>query len=141
MRAYFDAIEPFSTGDIEAGVKAFLQGAAPGHNPAFAPSAPMVGAEVRRQMTMRLDADARNRRPALPPPDVVRSAESRERVKALVEHATGKLGEARCTDDARRSPPKPMSERVRTMLEPDMSSEALALRLGFGVGNDDEENA
>lgn len=93
LRVYFEAVDPYETADIEAAVRNFLSGSAPGHNPAFAPSAPQVGAETRRVMSQRLEAEARSRaaRPALPPPDIEKTPEQRARAKALVEQTVANL--------------------------------------------------
>ena len=104
-KVYFEAVAPFQAVDIEGAVSAFLTGAAPGHNPAFAPSAPQVGAETRRQMNLRLDSEARHQRPKLPAPEINRSPESIARVQALVRG----LADRQRTDDARREP-RPRAE-------------------------------
>lgn len=93
MRAYYDAVAPYATQDIEAAVRNFLAGTAPGHNPAWAPPAPLVGAETRRVMNLRLDSEARDRlaRPRLPPPDIEHTPASKARVAALVVATANKL--------------------------------------------------
>jgi hypothetical protein len=91
VRAYFDAIEPYETQDILAAIRIFLTGSATGHNPAFAPSAPLVGSETRRQMNLRLDSEARSRLPALPPPPMLRTAEQIARVDAMLAEVKANL--------------------------------------------------
>lgn len=49
VRAYVIATEDVSLEAIEAGVKRFLKGKVPGHNPNFAPSAAALGAECDLQ--------------------------------------------------------------------------------------------
>lgn len=88
-----ETVTDYETVDLKTAVHAFLSGAAPGvSNPSFAPSAPMVGAEIRRQMNLRLDAEKRERirRPALPPPDIVKTEASKARVKALLDGLEGR---------------------------------------------------
>lgn len=92
MQAYFDAIEPYDIRDIEAAVKALLTGSILDLNAAFAPSAPLLGAVVRQQMNERLEREQRdrNRRPQLPPPDIVKSPESKARIQSILDKITGK---------------------------------------------------
>ncbi len=88
LEAYLEAVSDYGADDLKSAVHAFLSGSAPGvANASFAPSAPMIGAEVRRQMNMRLDSEQRERmrRPQLPPPDIPKSEESKARVKELTE--------------------------------------------------------
>lgn len=88
-----EAVTDYEPMDLKTAVHAFLSGSAPGvSNPSFAPSAPMVGAEIRRQMNLRLDVEERNRirRPALPSPDIVKTAASKARVKALLDGLEGR---------------------------------------------------
>lgn len=104
LRVYFEAVEPYRTEDIEAAVRNFVTGTVPGANPAFAPPAPQVAAECRRVMNLRLDSERRIRRPALPPPDIERPPEARERVKALMQSALDELAGADLTPaDAERT--------------------------------------
>lgn len=69
MQAYFDAVEPYDPQDVAAGVKQFLTGVVDDFNPAFAPSAPMVGAVVRKQAEARWGKESRERKAALPKPE------------------------------------------------------------------------
>jgi hypothetical protein len=94
VRVYFEAVADYETQDIETAVGNFLAGRAPGHNPSFVPPAPLVGAETRRVMNLRLDRANRERslHPRLPPPDVAKSPDSIERVRNLVRNATRHMG-------------------------------------------------
>lgn len=149
MRVYFEAVSEYETQDIEAAVGNFLGGTAPGHNPAFAPPAPLVGAETRRVMNLRLDRANREKtlRPRLPPPDVKRDPASMARVAALMAQTVENLAAEKRTEDAaadkRRSE---MFAKTNARFAPDMSPEAVRARLNpnkpfYGVGNDDGEVA
>lgn len=81
-KVYFEAVEPYQTGDIERAVENFITGNAPGVNPAFAPPAPQVASECRRVMNLRLDHERRSRPVLPPPPEEPISDEERERGKA-----------------------------------------------------------
>lgn len=67
MKTYLHAVSIYETRDVIQGISDFITGNVPGHNPAFAPSAPQVGSAVRRAMERRLEAQ-RIGRIALPPP-------------------------------------------------------------------------
>jgi len=129
IKVYFDAVALYDEQDVESAVDAFLSGTAPGVNPAFAPPAPAVGAECRRQMNLRLDRE-RDTRPALPPPDIEHTADSQERVRAMMASITQKLAEpvtAESAEAAQRS--KDHWAKVNQRFAPDMSEKALAERL------------
>jgi hypothetical protein len=100
-KVYFDAVVLYDERDVEAAVDAFLSGTAPGVNPSFAPPAPAVGAECRRQLNLRLDRE-RDRRPKLPPPDIERTPESQARVKELMERTVHGLRTPDSDDPAAR---------------------------------------
>jgi hypothetical protein len=101
MRVYFEALQPYATQDISTAVSNFLAGAAPGHNPAYAPSAPLVGAETRRVMNLRLESEARNRAkaPSLPAPQMEHSPESRFRVAAMTAELVKRTADSLSTLD------------------------------------------
>lgn len=140
--AYFDAIEPYDTQDILAAVKSFLTGAAPGHNPAYAPSAPMVGAEARRVMNLRLDSERRMKalRPSLPAPTIEHSPAERARVAAMADDLVRRTAEQLNTPD-NATHRKDVWGPVHQRFYPDMSPAATKRRLGFDVGDADEDAA
>lgn len=128
-KVYFEAVEPYDAIDIEAAVRAFLTGSAPGINPSFPPSAPMVGAEVRRQMNLRIDSELRRRRPQLPAPDIVHSPESVARVQALVSDIVERSSMGDGLRDGEYWLPRPG-------FEPDTSEAAVRRRLGYRDGTE-----
>lgn len=137
MRAYFEAVEPYETQDILAAVRNFLSGAAPGVNPAFAPSAPMVGAETRRVMNLRLDAEHRSRIP-LPPPMIEHTPEERQRMAAMADAAIARLTQSLRTEDAEAERRRAEGwARTNARFQPDMSPDTVKRRLGFSVGDPD----
>ena len=88
LEAYALALSSYDMCDVDAAIGNFIAGKAPGHNPAFAPSAPQIGAECRRLESIRLESEERTKRytqPQLPPPDVQHTPESRARIKAMVD--------------------------------------------------------
>ena len=143
VKVYLEAISQYETQDIEVAVSNFLAGSAPGHNPAFAPPAPQLAAEVRRVMNLRAERSALLKRVnALPPPQIEHSPESRERIRRMAQGAIQRL-EASITPEQRERE-KRLKEswgKVNEMFQPDMSEEGIARRLGYSVGNDAEDFA
>jgi hypothetical protein len=142
LAAYSIAINGHDMRDIEGAVRNFLAGAAPGHNPAFLPSAPLLGSEVRRVMNLRLDSEARDRarRPALPPPLIEHTPESQARVKAKAAELIASLASLSRTDDAAKIKADRWA-KTNDRFHPDMDQEAMRQRLGFTVGDQDEDAA
>jgi hypothetical protein len=143
-RVYFEAVTPYEIRDVEAGCRTLLSGSAPGVNPNYLPPAPVVAAECRRQMNLRLDRENRERklRPALPPPEIEHSPESRARVKALVEGLTHRLSvdtEAEESEAAARR--KALAERTNERFFPDMDEREMEERLGFSAGDPEDHEA
>ena len=145
VRVYFEAVADYETQDIEAAVGNFLAGRAPGHNPAFVPPAPLVGAETRRVMNLRLDQANRDRalRPKLPPPPAVKTPESIAKFKAMLAEVDRNLAAMSLTDDAERERTRQdMQRKTDAMFAPDMSPEAVRARLNphkpyYSVGDED----
>lgn len=141
-KVYFDAVVMYDEQDVETAVANFLAGHAPGHNPSFAPPAPLVGAETRRVMTLRLESEHRDRqmRPALPPPDIVHTPDSQARVREMMASVTQKIVEpatAEAQEADRRH--KEQWANVNARFMPDMSEDATAERLGVRYTAGDEE--
>jgi len=137
-KVYFDAVAPYEIVDIEQAVANFLSGSAPGVNPSFQPPAPAVGSECRRCMNLRLDSEHRMKPPALPPPDIEKSPESRARVKAKVAELIGKFSEQHRTEDAATAKrAADLQKRVDERFSPDPSPAATLQRLGFEAGDRD----
>lgn len=141
-KVYFDAVAPYDERDIEAAIDNFLAGSAPGHNPSFAPPAPVVGAETRRVMNLRLDSEHRERlaQPRLPPPDIERSPASQARVRAKMAAALQSLADRMLTEDAAANRRRlEMQRKTDALLGPDTSPKATADRLGFRYTAGDRE--
>jgi hypothetical protein len=103
LEAYSRAITGHDMRDIDAAIDRFIRGEVDNHNPSFAPSASLVGNTVRKCRDDRLDSERRHTPPALPPPDIEKSPESRARVKAMTEALIVNLANGRLTDDAKRT--------------------------------------
>lgn len=105
LRRYIEAVEEYEDRDIEAGVDLLIKGKVPGINGSFAPTPPQVATASRMALEKRVDAEALERRlhPRLPPPDVEKTPEARERVRKMVASLTGKLGDNLRTEEAARA--------------------------------------
>lgn len=111
MQAISMALEGFAEEDVADGVKAFVQGKVPGHNMAFAPTAPQLASACRRAMEFRLDDANRHRKAVLQiearDQDVPKNAENRARVAAMVAGAVKNLSmhdePKRADNEARRA--------------------------------------
>lgn len=141
VRGYLLATEDYPACDVEAAVDMLVKGIAPGVNPSFRPKPSELGSESHRQNHVRCDREARDKRlrPALPPPDIEHTPESRARMKAILEAGLAKLHEATAPEDkaaAERS--KAQLDKVNAMFQPDMSEAAMRKRLGFSVGDPED---
>lgn len=117
-----------------------MKGIAPGVNPNYLPVPAVVGSECRRQMNLRLDREARDRRmrPALPPPDIIRTPEEIAFAKALVAKAVASLKSVTADEDeARERHRASLWGRTNAMFQPDDDPRVMRERLGFGIGDED----
>lgn len=98
MRVYYEVCDGFLTEDIEHSVRRFLSGSVEGYNPSFAPTPPMMAQELRRwrdearkydsfDRAARLQLESRDKADAF---DAEKTADSRARVKALIDGVVGK---------------------------------------------------
>lgn len=96
LTAYELAVSDYTAEDMADAVKAFIQGRVPGHNMAFAPTAPQLASACRRAMDARLTDMQRHRSAVLQieardEVDTPKNAEMRARVAALVSQAVKDL--------------------------------------------------
>jgi len=142
MEAIGIALRAYDQHDVDAALDAFMSGQAPGHNPAFAPSAPMLAVEAKRQQNIRLESEERTRRyeqPQLAAPLVVHSPDERTRVKAKIdEFVAAQVAEQVHADEAKAR--KALFDATNARFYPDMSPDAVKDRLHLrhvGVGDAD----
>jgi len=135
VKVYFDAVAMYPEDDVEAAVDALLAGSAPGVNPNFAPPAPVVASECRRQMNLRLRRLELERmaRPQLPPPDIEKTPEARERAKAKVAEFLASLSAPDSDVEATKRRNEQFA-KTNARFYPDMSDEAVKARLMRGSG-------
>lgn len=144
MKTYLHAVSIYETCDVIKGISDFITGSVPGHNPAYAPSAPQVGSAVRRAMERRLEA-ARLNKIALPPPadDFEQDPpEVRARNKERLTQLIADIGKTIRTDDAEGEQIKrDLQKRTRQRFAPSMEKRDMVERLGiqrYFVGDDPE---
>lgn len=129
IKTYLHAVSLYETQDVIQGIGDFITGNVPGHNTAFAPSAPQVGSAVRRAMERRVERERLDRL-ALPPPadDFVQDPlEVRVRNKARLDALANSLAS---TMDMDRAPLRDLQRRTNARFDPP----------GYSVGDPDEEN-
>ena len=126
LRAYLLAVEDYHADDVTRAVDTMVKGTAPGINPGFRPKPSEVGAECRRQLNLRVDRENLDKRlhPALPPPDIERSPESRARVAAMVKQVAANLA---------APPEEDPKERHRRRIA--KTNEVFDAERGFSVGD------
>lgn len=140
-KVYFDAVAPYAADDVEDAVQAFLTGSVPGHNAAFAPSAPQVGSACRRAMEQRLDIvnRARRLRPALPAPPIEHTDEERQRAKAKVAEFVASVSDDPA-DEATIAIRNARWAKVNARFAPPMDDHSVMERLlGYSVGSPESE--
>lgn len=95
LAAYEMAVSGCSEDDLADAVQAFVRGQVPGHNMAFAPTAPQLASVCRQALERRIDEANRRRRAVLQiearDEDTPKSAESRARVAAMLASALKNL--------------------------------------------------
>jgi hypothetical protein len=88
-QGYLIALEGQDESVVEAAIKAFIQGAVPGHNPRFVPSSAELVAQCRvTPMPESLLRRLSSSRPALPKPSFERVKPTPEQRAAIVKMAT-----------------------------------------------------
>lgn len=130
VKTYLHAVSIYETRDVIQGISDFITGNVPGHNPAFAPSAPQVGSAVRRAMERRVESE-RLSRLSLPaprddfeqdPPEV--RAKNRARLDALAASLSSEM-------EMDRAPLRRLQERTNARFDRGTR---------FTVGDPDAEN-
>jgi hypothetical protein len=129
VKTYLHAVSIYETQDVIQGISDFITGNVPGHNPAFAPSAPQVGSAVRRAMERRVESDRLNRLSLPPPPDDFEQdpPEVRAKNRARMDELAASLASAMDMDSA---PLRALQERTNARFDPP----------AYTVGDPDEEN-
>lgn len=129
VKTYLHAVSIYETRDVIQGISDFITGNVPGHNPAFAPSAPQVGSAVRRAMERRVEAERLDRL-QLPPPadDLVQDPpEVRAKNRARLDALAASLASSMQMDDA---PLRSLQARTNARFDPEP---------WYSVGDDDAD--
>lgn len=143
VAAYALALDGHDMRDIETAFRKLIRGEYDWHNRAFAPSSAILGSAVIQERDARLVSEKRSqlRQPALPPPDVAKTPEQRERALRLMNEfietqAAIEASNAADTYQARRE----RFQRANARFKPDMSDAAVMERLlGYSTGSPESE--
>ena len=148
LHNYLLAVDDYAADDVEAAVTLYIKGAMPGFDGRFAPTAPMLATGCRKAVEdrSRVAYLAGMQMPRLPPPDIEKTDEQRQRARALMEQTVANLTAGAAVETAEaEAASKARWEKVNARFQPDQSDEAIAARLlkrrPFDVGNDGEEFA
>jgi hypothetical protein len=116
-KVYFEAVSIYEVADIEQAITDFITGNVPGHNAAFAPSAPQVGSAVRRAMERRVERERLDRLALPPPPDdfVQDPPEVRAKNRALMDQLAASLASQMDMD---RAPLRDLQRRTNERFDP-----------------------
>lgn len=130
VKTYLHAVSIYETRDVIQGISDFITGNVPGHNPAFAPSAPQVGSAVRRAMERRVESERLNRLQLPPPADdfVQDPPEVRAKNRARLDELAASLASSMRMDDA---PLRALQARTNARFDPP------AYTVGDDAGEDD----
>lgn len=129
VKTYLHAVSVYETRDVIQGISDFITGNVPGHNPAFAPSAPQVGSAVRRAMERRIERERLDRLQLPPPADdfVQDPPEIRAKNRARLDALAASLAN---TMEMDRTPLRNLQQRTNAYFDPP---------LGYSVGDPDAE--
>jgi hypothetical protein len=128
IKTYLHAVSIYETRDVIQGISDFITGNVPGHNPAFAPSAPQVGSAVRRAMERRVEAERLDRLQLPPPADdfVQDPPDVRAKNRAMLDALASSLASSMDMD---RAPLRDLQRRTNERFDPP----------AYTVGDDDAD--
>lgn len=129
IKTYLHAVSIYETQDVIQGISDFITGNVPGHNVAYAPSAPQVGSATRRAMERRIERERLDRLQLPPPADdfVQDPPEVRAKNRALLDGLAASLAS---TMDMDKAPLRDLQRRTNARFDPP----------AYTVGDPDAEN-
>lgn len=132
--------------DLQPGFMILINGEYPGHDGRFAPTAPQLATAIRMARDKRLESERRDqmRWPRLPPPDIEKTPEQRERARAKLEAFIQSVGAVDAHRNAEQiAAAKERWEKTNARFQPPMDDASVAHRLlGYEVGApESDENA
>lgn len=137
LASYELVMADFEECDIEGGVMILIRGEYPGHDGRFAPTAPILATAMRKARDMRLEREAAARR-RIPPPEP--EIEKDPRIAAGLRELAGKLADTMRTEDAKRDRSRRnLFASANARFAPDNDVDAQRRRLGFDVGDPDDD--
>lgn len=152
LRRYFEAIDDFDAELVDEAVALYTTGNIPGFDGKFVPTPPMLAAGCRKAAEIRARKAYLERltQPALPAPEVERTLEAQQRVRALMGQAVAALSKSEPTDDAavelaKRQAKEKLAKHDAFFAEDFVAtdggvgrvSKSLARLIGYEVGDED----
>lgn len=134
LHNYLMVAEDYDADLVEEAVTLYVKGLMPGFDGRFAPTPPMLATGCRKAAENRQRAAyfAGLVRPALPPPDIEKTPEQRERAKAKVAEFLASL-DAPDSDVETVKRRNAQFAKTNARFMPDMSDEAVKARLMKGT--------
>lgn len=143
LAAYEIVLTTADERDLQPGVMMLINGEVAGHDGRFAPTAPQLAKAIRQAMNKRVDAE-NERRARLPSPSdewIDDAPDVKARNKAKLDQLAADLAAALRTDEAETERRRlETMNRTNARFAPDYDPKAMAKRLGFDVGDPDEQN-
>lgn len=148
LHNYLMAVEDWAADYVEDAVTLILKGNLPGHDGRFVPTAPMVATACRitAERSSRQSYLERLSRPALPPPDIEKTPEQRERAKAKMAEFVASVSEDPASE-ATIAIRNARWAKVNAHFDPPQDDDSLADRLhlrrgaSYSVGSPESDDA
>lgn len=136
LHNFLMAVEDWPADIVTDAVDSFIKGAVPGFDGRFAPTPPQLGTACRKaqEKVNRVAYLNRLARPALPPPDIEKTPEERERAKAKVAEFVASVSDDPA-DEATIAIRNARWAKVNARFAPPMDDHSVMERLlGYSVG-------
>ena len=148
LHNYLMAVEDWPADFVEDGVTLIVKGKLPGHDGRFAPTPPMVATAcgIVAETVARQRYLDQISRPALPPPDIEKTPEQRERAKAKLAEFVASVSEDP-TSEASIAIRNARWAKVNAYFDPPQDEDSLTERLhlkrgaSYSVGSPESDDA
>ena len=143
LAAYSLVIGQADPRDVEPGITMLINGELPGFDGRFAPTSAQLARAIRISLDRRLDREIAERRSLPAPPDewVDDAPEVKARNKARLDALAASLAADLRTEEAETDRKRrELGNRTNAVFRPSDDPYAMAKRLGFEVGDPDEDN-
>lgn len=134
LSAYEIVMSSAAEQDLRPGVMILINGEYPGHDGRFAPTAPQLASAIRMARDRRIEHERimRPQQARLPPPDIGKTPEQRERARAKMEEFVRSVGGADAEQSAEAiAASKARWERVNAHFNPPQDEDSMTERLNL----------